>query len=136
MCLFLGGGGLLFCLFVLYDLHRHQWPAPDSITQIAAIAFGPITGLAAWLLSYHFDASSIVEFACDESALRFRTLGGTGAETRSLSEVSKVWNRGGRQGVSAYRVVFMDGGEAVISINNLPNAKALAERLRSHMQTA
>ncbi|MGD0360986.1 MAG: hypothetical protein ABSC93_08960 [Bryobacteraceae bacterium] len=136
MCLFLGGGGLLFCLFVLFDLQRRHGPAPDSITQIAAIAFGPITGLAAWLLSYHFDASSIVEFACDESSFRFRTLGGTGPETRSLAEVAKVWDRSGRQGVSAYRVVFKDGGEAVISINGLPNAKALAERLRSHMQAA
>jgi len=132
MGLMFGSIVLGFGLVPFFLPNRHV----DKGTQITAIVLGPlIIVLGFWLTSW-MNADTVVEFACDGNSFRFRKLGSHYAETRDLSDVAKVPADRGRYGGVSYRVLFRDGTHAALCCDSLPNSKALAEWLRSHIQSA
>lgn len=134
-CVVFSGGGLWLFLHMLQSALIHHF-TPDKGTQVAAVAFFPTMGAIAFGLMTWSDGWRIVEFTCDESSFRFRKLRSALAETRALSEISKVQEvRGRYHDLRGYSVVFRDGTEAFLDLC-LPNATVLAAWLNSIRQPA
>jgi hypothetical protein len=102
--------------------------------KIAAIAVVCLVGSGVLVYLYRDAKRDVAEFACDKNSFRFRKLGTARSETRALAEVATVGERRDKSGLPiGCRVVFQDGTEAFLEYAMLPNARALSDRLRSHV---
>lgn len=129
-CLLFSGAGLGFFLYVIHSIGVPS----DRGLHIAAISAFPILGVIGLGLLVWEDRHTIVEFLCDDGALRFRRLGNGETEMRSLSDIANLEVRLSRDGKEAgCSVVFSDGTRAYAPFGGqLSNAPELAEWLRVH----
>jgi hypothetical protein len=128
VCLVWCGAGLwLFLTVVIRRL------APPDPIFVALITLFPVAGVAMFWAMTRRDGWRAVEFICDETSFRFRKVRSAQAETRALSEVTKVQEALERSGVVGYEVVFRDGQKVFLE-RRLPNVEAAADWLRSHCQ--
>jgi len=108
--------------------------SPATVTRIAAVACICIVGLVVYMYMTRDIRQCVAEFTCDDNSLRFRKLGNARTETRALSEIATAVERCDKSGVSlGCWVTFRDTPAVFLEYALLPNARALAERLRSHV---
>jgi len=125
--------GILFWSVFFSEL-RPIGASPTTGVKIAAIAVVCLVGSGVLVYLYGDAKRDIAEFACDKNSFRFRKLGTARSETRALAEVATVGERRDKSGLPiGCRVVFQDGTEAFLEYAMLPNARALSDRLRSHV---
>ena len=103
-------------------------PSPTPV-DLALIAGLPVLGAAAFLFMTWSDRWVVIEFRCDDEAFQYRRLGQTSGETRGLWEVQAIQRyHSFSSGDVSYVVRFLDGSQVSLR-SELPNVKALAERL-------
>jgi hypothetical protein len=108
--------------------------SPATTTRIAAVACICIVGFAVYMCLARDIRQYVAEFTCDRSSLRFRKLGNARTQTRALSEIVAAVERCDKSGVSLGCWLTFRGTPAVfLEYALLPNARALAGRLRSHV---
>lgn len=130
LCLLCAGMGEA----MFYPVARSS-PALDPGLRAAVLAFGPVIGLIGFAFVWWINSDSVVEFSCNDSLFRFRKLGATETETRSVSDIVKV--RGlGRGGTTGYCIGFRDGTEVSISTRIMPDGPMLGEWFQTHLGKA
>ena len=97
------------------------WVAGFVYLAVAVLSIG----LQLW-----FRRRIISEFEFEGRSLRFRTLGISSTEVRDVSEIARVRDWRGRNGMIGYRLAFRDGRKVYLE-RAVPNATAFADRLRS-----
>ena len=132
---------LLFFVFctglgeaIFFPVVRNS-PTLDAGLRVAALAFGPVIGLLGFAFAWWVNSDSVVEFSCSDSLFRFRKLGATETETRSISDIVRVQGMG-RSGTTGYCIGFRDGTEAGISTQTMPDGPRLGEWLQTHLGKA
>lgn len=124
---------LVILLGALFWWGFHSAPSPQPQGRNAwAIILLLVLGLGLIGSGYWFWKSLIKEFNYDGRTFTFSTLAGPETQTRDLSVIEEVreWTgRGGRQG---YCIKCRDGAKLYLQ-NGVPNAAALAQRLRSDL---
>ena len=128
VCLVWCGAGLWFFLTVV----TRQLVPLDPMLMVLLALF-PVVGVATFWAMTRRDGWRAVEFTCDESSFRFRKVGRAQAETRDLSEVTRVQEARGRSGLIGYEVLSRDGQKVFLE-RRLPNVKAAPDWLSSHLQ--
>jgi hypothetical protein len=133
LLLLYGAGGFTFFLYLIRSVRGYF--QLDRITEVMVLAFFPIAGVAAFLMTVWSDRQMVVEFECDEERFRFRTLRGAGEQVRQLEEVVRIAKAPWRGSLTTYTVRFVDGSEVLVR-SSLPNAMALVEWLNEHERPA
>ena len=133
-----GAAGFVFVVWglglLLYGSALAGSPTAAS-RELAPFAFLPFAGIVAIATEIWCSRGTVEEFSCDERTFRFRTRWKAHAEVRELSVIAAIHEQRGRSGPTGYRLVFRDGAKAYMPYR-LPNARALAEWLRSNSQGA
>ena len=125
MCLLFAGFGVL----TVYPLLRPAASQPGKWLWIASLVYAAIAGMGI-VLQFWFQTSIIGEFHLDEHTFRFRPLGRSTMQTRTLSEIANVREWRGRGQSLGYALVFRDGSKAYLQYC-VSNSTAAAEILRS-----
>ena len=106
----------------------HQSQERNGFATICLIALGlSLIGGVRW-----FWKRLIKEFNYDGRTLMFNTLASPEMQVRDLSAIEEVGEWTGRGGLLGFCIKFRDGGKFYLQYG-VPNAAALAERLRSDL---
>ena len=129
-CLLFSAAGLTFFVYIIHMIGVPQ----DRGLHVAAVSAFPVLGIIGLSLLIWDDRHTIVEFLCDDGALRFRRLGNGEAEMRNLGDIAKLDMRFARDGsVAGFSIIFQDGDRAYVPYGGqLTNAHELAEWLREY----
>jgi hypothetical protein len=120
---------LLFAGLLAYDadvlLQGGRVPTKGVAGSAAAILTVAVLGIG---IQLWFRRRIITEFAYDENALRFRTLGIAEMQIRHVSEISDFSEWRGRGGILGYRLHFRDGARVYLQFS-VTNSKAVLEEI-------
>lgn len=121
MCLCFAGLGILDAKVIAVS-------ANNLPRLVFTVLFGVLAVAGIWF-QIRYLRCIICEFSFDGQDLRFRTLGKSEAETRSLSQLSKIKKWSGRGGGTGLRLFFRDRKQAFLEFS-MSNAQELADHLR------